>query len=122
MEYVYGLTGFHQEDNNIRTYVFEGIGADRTRRKVTVSVDLGLIRKYEIPLQELPLLCHDLLEGQSAGQQVHTLTFTKKDMLGYANRRAAARHAAEERKAHRRFHSSRGGHARRSPKATEPWS
>jgi len=120
MEFV--LTGFRQ-DKNIRRYAFQGIAADRKRTEFTVGVDLGLIRKYQIPLQELPLLCRHFLTGHAEGGQTQTLTFTEEDMLGYANRRAAARDAAElKRKAHRRPPSSRTGQAWRSQMATGPGS
>ncbi|PYT19255.1 MAG: hypothetical protein DMG59_01035 [Acidobacteria bacterium] len=109
MEFV--LTGFRQ-DTNIRRYRFEAIAADRTRKEVIVGADLGLIRKYKIPLQELPLLCRRLLEGHA---EATALMFTETDMLGYANDRAAAAHAAEQkRRAHRAPTSSRVGQAWRT--------
>ena len=98
MEYV--LNSFHHE-SNIRKFVFDGIDADYKRTPFTVCVDLGLIRKYEISLQELPLLCRHLLEGQAAEAQIRVLTFTEADMQGHADRRAAALHAAEERRAYK---------------------
>ncbi|MBI3679070.1 MAG: hypothetical protein HY235_01485 [Acidobacteria bacterium] len=117
MEFV--LTGFRQ-DNNIRRYAFQGIAADRKRTEFTVGVDLSLVRKYQIPLQELPLLCCHLLTGHAEGGQTKTLTFTEEDMRGYASRRAAAQDAADlKRKAHRRPPSSRTGQAWRSQMATE---
>jgi len=97
------LAGF-SHDQNIRTYAFTAIAADRTHRMITVGADLDLIRKHRIPLQELPLLCRRLLE-----QSMETLTaltggalmFTEQDMIGYAdNRTAAADAAAQKRRAH----------------------
>jgi len=118
MEFV--LTGFRQ-DNNIRRYAFQGIAADRKRTEFTVGVDLSLVRKYQIPLQELPLLCCHFLTGRAGAEQTQALTFTEEDMLGYANRRAAAQNAAElKRKAYRRPPSSRIGQAWRSMTATAP--
>src|SRR6516162_8171425 len=99
MEYV--LTSFHHE-SNIRKFLFDGIDADRRRTPFTVCVDLGMIRKYEISLQELPLLCRYLLEGQAVAAQIRILTFTEADMKGHADRRATALRAAEERRAHRK--------------------
>lgn len=99
MDYV--LTSFHHE-SNVRKFLFDGIDADRKRTPFTVCVDLGMIRKYEISLQELPLLCRHLLEGQPVDAQIRALTFTEADMRDHADRRAAALRAAEERKARRK--------------------
>ena len=99
MEFV--LTGFHQEDN-IRRYRFQGIANDRKRSEFTVGVDLALIRKHRIPMQELPLLCRGLLEIRPPGDPANALTYTEKDMLGYASRRAAEQELAE--------HKRRGHH------------
>jgi hypothetical protein len=116
MEYV--LTGF-QQDNNIRRYAFLGIAGDRTRTEFTVNVDLTLIRRYEISVQELPLLCRHLLEGQIV-EPHRNVTFTEDDMRGHANIRAADKLAAEQKKVHRRPPSGRVGEAWRSPKPSEP--
>ena len=99
MEYV--LTSFDHE-SNIRKFWFEGIDADRKRTPFMVCVDLGLIRKYEISLQELPLLCRYLLERQAADAQIRVLTFTEADMQGHADRRAATLRVDEERRTHRK--------------------
>jgi hypothetical protein len=96
MEYV--LTSFHHE-SNIRKFVFDGIDADRKRTPFTVCVDLGAIRKYEISLQELPLLCRYLLEGQAVDAQIRVLTFSEADMQDHADRRAATLRMAQERRA-----------------------
>jgi hypothetical protein len=113
MEYV--LTGFKQ-DENIRLFAFDGIDGVRTRARFTVGVDISLIRKYAISLQELPLLCRHLLEGQAAAGPDRKFTFTEADMVGFADRRAAAQQAAEERRAHRKPPSHRVGEAwRHSP-------
>ena len=117
MEFV--LTGFRQ-DKNIRRYAFQGIASDRKRTEFIVGVDLSLIGKYHIPLQELPLLCCRFLTGHAEDGRNHTLTFGEEDMVGYANRRAEAQDAAAlKRKAHRRPPSSRAGQAWRSQMATE---
>ena len=100
MEFV--LRGFKQ-DASIRRYSFQGIAGDRTRTEFTICADLVLARKYKIPLQELPLLCRNVLEGQLDGGQDHALTFTEQDMVVYATRRAAEVLEAEQKKrAHHR--------------------
>jgi hypothetical protein len=106
MEYV--LTSFHHE-SNVRKFLFDGIDADRRRTPFTVCVDLGMIRKYEISLQELPLLCRYLLEGQAVDAHIRVLTFTEADMQGHADRRAATLRAAEERRGGQRKHPTGGG-------------
>lgn len=90
------LTGFRQ-DNNVRRYTFQGIDADRKRSEFTVGVDLSLVRKHRIPMQELPLLCRGLLQGRPLGDAA-PLMYTEKDMLGYTVKRAAEREVAEQKK------------------------
>ncbi len=98
MEYVF--TGFRQ-DRNFRRYGFQAVAADRTRTEVSVSADVASILKHKIPLQELPLLCRRFLEGNVDNLTTSDLTFTEKDMLGYASERAAAAElAASKRKSH----------------------
>jgi hypothetical protein len=97
----YVMNSFHHE-SSIRKFLFDRIDADYRRTSFTVCVDLGMIRKYKISLQELPLLCRYLLEGQSADGQIRVLTFTEADMQGHADRRTAALRAAAERSAHRK--------------------
>jgi hypothetical protein len=94
------LAGFRQ-DNNIRRYSFQAVGVDRKGTEFTVGADLDLVRKYRIPLQELPLLCRHVLEGYGSGQ-TRALMFSENDMIGYATRRTAELDAAEQkRRAHR---------------------
>ena len=109
------LAGF-QQNLNMRRYTFEGIDADRRRKEVTVEADMGLIRKYKIPLQELPLLCRRLVEGLTGEAAVAgAIMFTENDMLGYAKDRATAESLAEQkRRAHRAPVSSRIGQAWRT--------
>jgi hypothetical protein len=76
------------QDENIRTYIFQGIANDRqTRTEFSVAVDLTLLHKHGIPLQEVPLLCCLLLASDAQDEQFSTLTFTERDMLLHAARR-----------------------------------
>jgi hypothetical protein len=93
VEFVF--TGFHQEEN-IRRYAFQGIGEDRKKADYTVGVDMVTVRRYGIPLQELPLLCRRLLEERE--RRKPALTFTEEDMLGYASFRAARQLEAERKR------------------------
>jgi hypothetical protein len=90
------LTGFNQTAG-IRIYAFEAIG-DGRRIDYTVEVDLALIPGYGIRIQELPLLCRDLLQQRVEPDELSALTFTEQHMRSHAQRRAAAREEAEQRK------------------------
>ena len=90
---VFILTGFTQ-DLGFRVFGFEGISEDRTRIVFTVRADLGLIRKYGIRVQELPLLCRGLLERREEGDEKRTVTFSEDEMRLHASSSAAAREAA----------------------------
>ena len=84
---------------NVRQFYFEAVGADRSRLEVTVGVDLNLIRRYGITLQELPLLCWRLLEERAA---INPIVVTEAHVAQYANARTAKKDAQmEKRKKHR---------------------
>ncbi|MBI3679110.1 MAG: hypothetical protein HY235_01690 [Acidobacteria bacterium] len=109
------LTGFRQ-DMGFRIFAFEGIGQDRTRTAFTVKTDVGLARKYGIQLQELPLLCRELLDRRDQGEEKRTFTYTEEDMRLCSNARAAARAAAaQKRKPPRRPATDHVGAAWRVP-------
>lgn len=97
------LTGFSQ-DLAFRVFAFERMGLDRVRTKYAVKADLALVRRYGIPVQELPLLCRNLLVRSDNGEESeHTLTFTEDDMCMHAKDRATAREiAAQKRRPPRR--------------------
>jgi hypothetical protein len=109
------LTGFRQ-DMGFRVFAFEGIGQDRTRTAFTVRTDVALSRSYGIHLQELPLLCRELLDRHGEAEDQRSFTYTEADMRLYANDRAAARDAAaQKRKQPRRLPSDHVGAAWRLP-------
>ena len=87
------LTGFTQ-DLAFRVFAFERMGLDRVRTKFVVRADLALSRRYGIPLQELPLLCRNLLSRCDEGEGTQTLTFTEDDMCLHAKGCATAKEAA----------------------------
>jgi hypothetical protein len=107
MEYV--LAGFRQVDN-VRLYYFDARGENlKPGQQATVSADLNLVRKYKIPLQELPLLCRRLLDLRA---DVETIVFSEPDMVRYVSERAAAQAALKEkRKAHSPQASDHSGQA-----------
>lgn len=109
MQYV--LTGFRQT-LAVRHYAFQAIGADRTRSEVIVDADMDLVRKYSIPVQELPLLCRRLLEGTNDESSRQGLVFSERDMMRYAEDRASAeQEAAAKRRKHRVPLAAKAGQA-----------
>lgn len=90
------LTGFDQEAG-IRMYAFERTGAG-INAEFTVGVELGLITAYGIRIQELPLLCRELLERRAESGEARSLTFTEAEMRTHANTCAMARELAALRK------------------------
>jgi len=60
------LKGFRQVVD-FRDFTFERVEADRTRSQFTVRADLALARRHQVPLQELPLLCREVLDRLQAG-------------------------------------------------------
>ena len=87
----YVLAGFRQSET-IRHYSFQGIGDDRrTRTEFSVGVDLTLLHKHGIPLQEAPLLCSLLLTSRVGDEQLRSLMFSEHDMLAHAEQRTRER-------------------------------
>lgn len=94
----YVLTGVKQ-DLGFRVFGFNGIGPDRTLTGYVVKAELSLALHYKIPLQELPLLCRELLEQQQQdGDTQRTLIFTEEQMRAHAEACAAQREAAQKRR------------------------
>jgi hypothetical protein len=114
------LRGFTQEMGS-RVYAFERTQTDRIRTAYTVRADLSLIRTYNIPMQELPLLCQSLLERRADDGDSRALTFTEEEMSVYANDRATARlAAAQKRKPPRKPLNENRGAAWRGPVHAPP--
>jgi len=102
------LTGFTQ-DAGFRVFAFEGIEIPQTPRvtqmrpEYSVRADIGLIRRYGIRVQELPLLCRGLLDRLDVGEPEHKWTFTEDDMRSYAGNCAAERDVAQRKKSLRKI-------------------
>lgn len=91
------LEGFSQ-DQGFRQFAFEAADGGRVRTQFTVRADLTLARAYGIQIQDLPLLCLELLERRSVAEDARRLTFTEDDMrLHQAGRLAAQLAAAQKR-------------------------
>ena len=86
MEYV--LTNFDQQQN-LRRFFFKGTNAERERFEFIVGVDLSAARKYNIPVQDLPLLCLRHLESRTSNAQPRGENFTDAQLAGYAAQRDA---------------------------------
>jgi hypothetical protein len=55
---------------------------------------MTLVRRYAIPMQELPLLCRGLLDRRDETDEARELIFTEEEMLVYSRDCAATRLAA----------------------------
>jgi len=109
------LTGFTQ-DTGFRVFAFARTGDDAPRSEYTVRADLGLIRRYDIRMQELPLLCRGLLDRREPDDETRTITFTEEDMCLHAKDCAAVRQAAaQKKKPPRRPPTENAGSAWRGP-------
>ena len=98
------LTGFTQAAG-IRIYAFKG-RIDASRIECTVEVDLALIPGYGIRIQDLPLLCRELLQQRAQGDEMSAVVFTEQRMRSHAEKLAVAREEAEHRKKQPRHLSS----------------
>ncbi len=77
------LTGFTQTAG-IRVYAFEG-RAEAQRSDYTVEVDLALIPGYGIRIQELPLLCRELLQQRAQPEETNAFILTEQRMRSHAD-------------------------------------
>lgn len=98
------LTGFTQAAG-IRIYAFEG-RIEARRIDYTVAVDLALIPGYGIRIQDLPLLCRELLQQRAQPDEISSVVFTEQTMRSHAEKLAVAREEAEHRKKQARHSAS----------------
>jgi len=87
------LTGFTQTAA-IRIYAFEA-RLDARQIGYTVEVNLALISGYGIRIQDLPLLCRELLEQRVERDEISAFVFTEQHMRTHAEKLATARMDAE---------------------------
>ena len=76
------MLGF-TSDGDMRKFRFQAIAAEQARIEVAVEADLALVRRFQIPPQELPLLCWHVLQTRGS-TGVRSLTVTESDLRGYA--------------------------------------
>lgn len=86
------FSGF-QDAAGVRQFAFDLIGEDRTHTTFIVTADTALARKYDIHLQELPLLCRRLLEECRAEPPGQPISLTEQRMVAI---RAAMQARAEK--------------------------
>jgi len=77
-------------ERSVRRFVFQRAGSGSPGIQVIVVADMSLVRKYEVPLQELPLLCLQLL-AKRTDQEDATVVFPESEMIEYADRRRRAK-------------------------------
>jgi hypothetical protein len=113
------LTGF-THDHGFRVFSFDRVGANLPRTKCSVRADLALIKQYGIHIQDLPLLCRNLLDRRDEAEELGPLTLTEDEMRINAGERAAAREAAsKKRKPPQRPASENLGVAWRGPRPSQ---
>ena len=117
MQYI--IKGF-THDVGFRVFAFQGISEDRVKTEYKVRADLGLINRYGIRVQELPLLCRGILERRNEDEEQQTFTYTESDMRRNAELCAAELCAlrtadAQKRKTPRKPPSQNEGSTWRGP-------
>ena len=88
----YTLAGF-EDGAGFRRFTFQCVDADRVKSTILVHADVALARKHEIRLQELPLICLQLLEGLNSDEYGAVITLTEDHMIAI---QTAARTAADK--------------------------
>lgn len=75
----YQFIRFDQSEG-VRRFAFDCIAEDRSISKVVVRADVMLARKYDIRLQELPLLCRRFLAELPPDSMEQSVTFSEAQM------------------------------------------
>ena len=99
MEYV--LTSVEQS-GSIRHYAFAELGKDFRSQGFSVSIDIEIVRKYRIPLQELPLICSNYLTAQRKTGSQPDLIYGEAEMIVYCEERTEAARVVALRKTTRK--------------------
>lgn len=74
------LSGF-TERNGFRRFAFDCVSSEAEKSAVIVGADVNLARKHDIRLQDLPLLCLQLLESLGAEMPGEGITLTEERMI-----------------------------------------
>lgn len=86
------LAGF-RESGGLRLFRFQHAAFGESATSIEVRADVALARKYDIRLQELPLICARLLESLESSALAGAVTLTEDHMIAIQR---AARDAAEK--------------------------
>lgn len=84
------ITGF-EDHQGFRAFLFDEITPTHKRIPRLVRVDLELARRHGIRIQELPLICSDLLDRQPAADLAQPICFPEQAMIDFAAQQSAAR-------------------------------
>jgi hypothetical protein len=69
-----------RDTNATRCFAFECVGSDRSRTNVTINADMIAAKKYNILLQDLPLLCRGMLQANQDTVLPASMTFSEHQM------------------------------------------
>lgn len=84
-------------EGTLRLFTFKLAVDGQPEMLVVVFADLVLAKKYNIPFQELPLLCLRFVENRSAGAS-GTLAFSEDEMIDYDQRRNLVKDVAKQKR------------------------
>ena len=94
---VFTLIGFDHK-KGARQFAFRQLSPDRAKSTVVVSADLELARRYDIPVQSLPLICTQILEAADASAVAHGFVSVTEEHMWAANQAAREQAAASKKK------------------------
>jgi len=96
--------GFRHETNGVRLYSFEGVVSPEIRKDFLVTADIALLTKHHVRIQEVPMMCLQLLESSAeAGPPLEVLVLTEADMLNHVSAKAAEKEQAAKKRTKRPF-------------------
>ena len=107
------LTGFTQSAG-IRIYSFDG-RVEARKVGYTVEVELALLPGYGIRIQDLPLMCRELLQQRTQPDEVKAHVFTEQRMRSHAEKITLAREDADRKKKSRKAESAAQQSSYQSP-------
>ncbi len=93
------LKGFSQVTGG-RSFQFEDIDENNVKTAVSVFADFTLIRAYGIGIQELPLLCLELLTRRADIKKSCNLVLTELEMDQIQSDRKTAKEASAQKRKH----------------------
>ncbi len=102
MKFVY--MGFRHETTGVRLYSFEGVVSQGIRKDFLVTADITLLTKHHVRIQEVPMMCLQLLESSAEAEPPRELlVLTETDMMAHVRAKTAAAEKAAAKRAKRPF-------------------